>query len=190
MAEQVHPTQGVYPINYWDRKLANKGLTWGNRPVTDFDPEGEPFLQRSDQGLEAVPGFFQMRSIHKNDPNKVPVFVHQFQRRRGTGLQKYHNPQIPLSNNFIRNFSIPQLTQMRRARGMYKLLFWNPSKYTPLQAHQWNQYLDEHPRSQLNFPVPRTPQDVLPPAPHPYNTYGLYDIPDYNHKAHEYDWDA
>ena len=79
---------------------------------------------------------------------------------------------------------------MRRMIGMYKLPFWDSKKYTPLQAHQWNQWLDEHPNQQHRLPVPRTPDDELPPAPDGMHAARFYAKPDYNRKAHQYHWDV
>ena len=68
---------------------------------------------------------------------------------------------------------------------MYKLPLWHPSRYTPLQAHQWNQYLDEHPHRQHDLPVPITPNSKLPSPPYPYNKAGFYEKPPFNRKAHQ-----
>jgi hypothetical protein len=67
---------------------------------------------------------------------------------------------------------------------MYKLPFWNPSKYTALEAHRWNQYLDEHPNKQHDLPIPTTPDSKLPTAPYPYGKADFYETPDLNHQGH------
>ena len=174
-------TNGTYPMFYQNRKLV--GTQWPDAKHA-FNAKGKAVLERTDEGLEAVPGYFQMRSRGpKGHETKFPVYVSEFQRRRGVGLTGHH--QIPLSRTFLGNYSNSQIYSMRQNHGMYKLLFWNPSKYTPLQAHQWNQYLDEHPYRQHELPIPTTPHSEVPPPPHPYNKVGFYPIPEYNRKAHE-----
>ena len=190
MGDHVEPTRGYFPVNYVDRKLDNDGTKWPRPDMVYTNNGHSTALRRTDQGLEAVPGYFQMRHEHVGDREHVfPIFVNQFQRRRGTGLQKYHRPHIPLSANFLNNFTNQQLLTMRRSNGMTKLIFWSPSKYTPLKAYQWNRYLDEHPDEQHNFPIPRTPHDELPDPPAPYNTRGYYHFPDYNRKSHQWNFD-
>jgi hypothetical protein len=153
------PTHGVYPLQYKGRKLPLNGNKWP-APQVEFR-NGEPELIRTDEGLEGVPGYFQARETRKvgNRKTKVWVYVHLFQRRRGLGVgdARANRHQVPISNGFIDNYSNEQLQHMRRMIGIYKLPFWDSKKYTPLQAHQWNQWLYEHPNQQHRLPVPRTP---------------------------------
>jgi len=175
-------TDGKYTLNYDNRKL--QGNQWPS-PHQLFNAKGRVELSRTDEGLEAVPGYFQMRTMTTENGRKInaPIFVNEFQRRRGTGF-KGPEYQKPLTRNFLSNYSNHQIYAMRHLQSMYKLPFWNPSKYTALQAHQWNQYLDEHPNNQHQLPVPTTPDSVLPPPPYPYGKADFYEIPDFNRKGH------
>ena len=177
-------TDGTFPIHYINRKLTQS--QWPE-PEQRFTAKGKSVLERTDEGLEAVPGYIQYRTMGpKNHKYKAPVYVDEFQRRRGVGPLKPAHNQIPISRNFLSNYTNNQLYSMRQAHGMYKLLFWNPSKYTPLQAHQWNQYLDEHPNRQHELPVPTTPESKVPEPPYPYNKAPFYPKPPFHRKVHKY----
>jgi len=187
------PTHGVYPKSYSARRFPLDGRKWPTPGVTERN--GELELERTDKGLEGVPGYFQKRTVGKK-PNGDPIqpwtFINVFQRRRGLGVgaARATHHQIPLSNGFINNFSNEHIAHKRRMVGMYKLPFWDSKKYTPLLAHQWNQRLDEHPNQQHRLPIPRTPDDELPPAPDNYHKARFYAKPDYNRQAHKYHWDV
>ena len=50
-------------------------------------------------------------------------------------------------------------------------------------------YLDEHPDRQHELPIPYTPDTPLPRPPHGYDKKELYDIPHYNGRQHEYQFE-
>ena len=188
--KEYPPTLGSFPIKYVNRKLFHN--RW---PIPQHDfRDGKYTLDRTHGGLEAVPGYFQYRMMgppgHKT---RTPVHIDEFQRRRGVGFRGpdyqavFGQQPIPIDKeDFLRNYTNKDLYGMRRTNGMYKLLFWNPKMYTPLQAYQWNRYLDENPNHQHEYPIPRMPNTPLPPPPYPYNELPFYDIPEYNNRAHQY----
>ena len=101
--EDLHPpTQRYYPMRYQGRML--DGNKWPS-PDHTFKPNGEPTLSRTNDGLEAVPGYFQQRSVGSGDnKHNVPVFISEFQRRRGVGFDR-NRPHVPLTHNFLNNYT-------------------------------------------------------------------------------------
>ena len=194
------PTNGQFPQHYYGRRLFEQSH-WPYPTAVYKTKKGvtKAEFERTDPGLEAVPGYFQKRILGKDAKTRghgaartALVYINPFQRRRGIGLDRTHKLQVPLSNHFINNYTNNQLHHMRRMNGMFKLLFWDQSKYTPLQAHQWNQYLDEHPEQEHHMPIPTTGNERAPLAPYPYNNYDFYGLPDYHsngNKTHHYNFD-
>jgi hypothetical protein len=184
-----HP-KAIFPQTYAKQRLSPKH--WPD-PLEEKNQKGQTIVKRTDQGLEAVPGYYQSREVGTGYlKHKIPVFIRTFQRRRGVGfIHKKHGKQIPLSPTFLHNYTNEQIYHMRRVNGMYKLLFWNQSQYTPLEALRWNLYLDDHPNLQHQLPIPTTnhPDEDLPLPPEPYRSYNLKQATDRNGKTHEYHWD-
>ena len=181
----ISPTEGYFPQRYLGRRLVKGAHQWPSANV-EILHNNKIKLRRTNEGLEAVPGYFQNREMGPPGQKKnMRVYVEAFQRRRGVGLDRVNHHQIPLSDNFLNSYTNNQLYEMRRQRGMFNLLFWDHKKYTAQQAYQWNRYLDEHPQQQHLLPIPRSPQDALPPPPVAHHEYP---VPDYNRKTHEYHW--
>jgi hypothetical protein len=96
----IPPTEGYFPLAYIGLRLIKGTHQW---PVPNMEilQNHKIKLIRTNEGLEAVPGYFQKRTMgppgHKK---KMNVFVDHFQRRRGVGLDRVNHHQIPLTPNF------------------------------------------------------------------------------------------